>query len=155
VRRAAVRRARTAPAALALLALLVGAARAGDPSSRGRLTVVVDGFESAAGQVLITVYDSSDSFLGTRVAARSRVVPDPETVGDGLRVTFGLPQGEYAVSVFHDVDGDGELASDFFGSPREPYGFSNNARGWFGPPSFEAARIRLGVDPQEVRITLR
>ena len=29
------------------------------------------------------------------------------------------------------------------GLPVEPYGFANNARGSFGPPSFQAASVAL------------
>ena len=35
------------------------------------------------------------------------------------------------------------LDNYFFGVPREQYGFSNNARGFMGPPSFEDAAFSL------------
>ena len=48
-----------------------------------------------------------------------------------------IPEGDYAVTIFHDKNGDGKLNTNFVGIPKEPYGFSNNPFAMFGPPSFE------------------
>lgn len=53
--------------------------------------------------------------------------------------------GRYAVKLFHDRNGDGELATNVFGIPSEPYGFSNNAPAQFGPPAFADAAFDVGV----------
>ena len=37
-------------------------------------------------------------------------------------VFTGLPDGNYAIAVFQDIDGNGKLSKWFFGKPREPYG---------------------------------
>ena len=36
-----------------------------------------------------------------------------------------------------------KLDTNFFGIPKEQFGFSNNAKGRFGPPSFESASFEL------------
>jgi uncharacterized protein (DUF2141 family) len=41
--------------------------------------------------------------------------------------------------MFHDVNGDGRMNTNPFGIPTEPYAFSNNARGQFGPASWADA----------------
>ena len=68
-------------------------------------------------------------------------------ISDGrARAVFEeVPAGPFAVSVFHDADGDGQLDSVALGIPSEAYGFSGDARGLFGPPSFEEARIELAA----------
>jgi len=49
-----------------------------------------------------------------------------------------------------------ELTTNFIGIPKEPIGFSNNARIKFGPPSFEEAKFNVEKDKQTVlTITLR
>lgn len=45
--------------------------------------------------------------------------------------------GKYAIQYIHDENKDGELNSNFMGIPKEGYGFSNDARGFMGPPDFE------------------
>ena len=62
----------------------------------------------------------------------------------GAMLTFAnLPKGGYAVAVFHDEDADGELDTNFVGIPTEAYGFSNNARGVFGPPELSEQLFEL------------
>jgi uncharacterized protein (DUF2141 family) len=48
-----------------------------------------------------------------------------------------LKPGKYAFKYFHDENNDEKLNTNFVGIPKEGYGFSNNAKGKFGPPSFE------------------
>ena len=43
----------------------------------------------------------------------------------------------------HDENGNGELDANFVGIPREPWAFSNNARGNFGPPTWEDTKFEL------------
>lgn len=55
-----------------------------------------------------------------------------------------LPVGNYAIAVYQDVNGDEELNRDIYRRPTEPYAFSNNKFGRFGPPSF--AKVSFLVD---------
>jgi uncharacterized protein (DUF2141 family) len=57
-----------------------------------------------------------------------------------------LPPGEYAAVAFQDVNGNGILDKNFLGIPKEPFGFSNGARGSAGPPKFSAAAVTLNPD---------
>lgn len=58
-----------------------------------------------------------------------------------------IPAGTYAIAVYHDVNGDGKMNRvPFVNLPLEPYGFSNDARGQFGPPSFTDASFEVDGD---------
>ena len=48
-----------------------------------------------------------------------------------------LSPGKYAFKYFHDENNNDKLDCNWMKVPKEGYGFSNNARGTFGPPSFE------------------
>ena len=65
-----------------------------------------------------------------------------------------LPAGRYAVAAFEDTKGTGKLDKNFLGVPTEPYGFSNDATGTFGPPSFDQAAVDCRGDPVVVTIHL-
>ena len=115
------------------------------------LTVEVAGLKSTEGKVLLAVYDRSDDFLKqpARVAA---VDAQPGTV---KLVISGLPAGDYGISVFQDVNGNGKLDKNVLGMPVEPYGFSNDADGNYGPPSFEQSRLHLPEAGRVATINLR
>ena len=53
------------------------------------------------------------------------------------------PPGRIAVSAFHDLNGNQDLDINALGVPIESYGFSNNARGLFGPPNFSDVSIQI------------
>ncbi|MCH9852515.1 MAG: DUF2141 domain-containing protein [Alphaproteobacteria bacterium] len=59
---------------------------------------------------------------------------------------LALPDGIYAISAFHDLNDDGELNRNLVGLPTEPYGFSNDARGTFGPAKFADAQFTITAD---------
>jgi len=75
---------------------------------------------------------------------------------DATTVTIGnLAPGNYAIAVFADLNGNGELDSNFLRMPVEPYGFSNDARGRFGPPDFDEAMFVVEAESVQQTIHLK
>ena len=70
-------------------------------------------------------------------------------------LTIDLPEGEYAISLFHDENGNKELDTNFIGIPKEAFGFSNNALGLMGPPSFKSAKLQVLKADNKVNIELK
>jgi uncharacterized protein (DUF2141 family) len=105
----------------------------------------------AGGRFAVAVFREGEGFPDAGRAAASRMVTP---AGPVTRVVLeDLPPGRYAIAAFHDADGDGRLSLWPIGLPREAYGFSNDARGRFGPPTFDRAAFTLG--PTGARQTLR
>jgi uncharacterized protein (DUF2141 family) len=121
----------------------------------GILIVEITGLKDAAGNVYIAVYDSDASWLGEDAVQTREVAIDDALDGDVVRTEMQLPMGEYALSVFHDKDGDGELTTNFIGMPKEPIAVSNNAVARFGPPDYNDAQFVLGAEPLIQRMTMR
>jgi len=114
------------------------------------LELEVAGLTSTAGDVVAVLYDSSDGFpTKTKLAVATVTVPA------GRAVRFeGLTPGRYAVSLFHDVDGDGKLDMWWFGPPKEGVASSNDAAGRMGPPSFDDAAIDIAADDVKQAVTM-
>ena len=73
---------------------------------------------------------------------------------DHIQASFGdIGSGPFAIAVFHDENENREFDTGFFGIPVEGYGFANDARVVFGPPSFEAASVV--VNGEDAHITIR
>lgn len=123
------------------------------PGSAVSLTVRVVGAESSSGWIAVAIYGSPETFADRREPVAAVRLPVEER-GASWRVPVLRP-GRYAVAAFHDRDADGELDRSAVGAPTERYGFSNDARGRFGPPSFDAAAVRLDGGLAELTITLR
>ena len=106
------------------------------------LTVSFSGLQGKQGKVYVALYDSEESFLNKEF--KTSIV----SIEDGKAKAFfeGIPNGFYAVSSFYDKNGNGKLDTNFMGIPKEPYQFSNNSKGTFGPPKFEQAKFNITTD---------
>ncbi|MDB5859658.1 MAG: uncharacterized protein JWQ76_3347 [Ramlibacter sp.] len=127
---------RTRP--LLIAALLLGL---GTTASAFDLTVEVLNARSDQGTVDGALFGAAASWLresltGAREPAGAKVV----------LVYRNLPAGPYALSVFHDENGNGKLDANVAGIPLERYGFSRDARGRMGPPPFADAALDLQAD---------
>ncbi|MEZ5503217.1 MAG: DUF2141 domain-containing protein [Halioglobus sp.] len=140
---------------LALLVALVGGQAALAEDLTGILVVEIAGLKDATGDVYIAVYDSDATWLGDEPVLQKKVPIVEGLDGDLVRTELHLPLGEYAMSAFHDKNGNGEMDTNFIGMPREPIAISNNAQGQFGPPAYEDARFSLGAEPLIQRIDMR
>ena len=131
----------------ALTALLTAlSAEAGD------LRVHLLGIETTQGQVQVALFADEQTFESSQPTNRAKT---PAHVND-VWVTFeDVAPGRYGISAFHDVNINEKLDTSFVGLPKEPYGFSQNARGKFGPPSFTAISFEVESEPQSVEINLR
>lgn len=96
---------------------------------------------ASGGMLAVAVYRDADAFRRGEGPVASRMVARTGAVTSV--VITGLPPGRYAVAAYHDTDGDGDLTLWPFGLPKEAYGFSRDARGQFGPPSFASAAFDL------------
>ncbi|GJM34132.1 MAG: hypothetical protein DHS20C18_31330 [Saprospiraceae bacterium] len=112
------------------------------------LTVEIGKFKAHKGKVYVAVYNQETNFLDDDHIFRSNI-----TAVDADKVTIqfsDLPQGQYAISLFHDANDNGEMDTNFFGAPKEDYGFSNNPKIWFRAPTFAEARIVVNADKKLV-----
>ena len=121
----------------------------------GILMVEISGLQNASGNVYIAVYDSDSSWLSDDTVLNHQVAIADALDGDLVRVELLLPLGDYALSVFYDQDGDGELKTNFIGMPKEPIGLSNNVVAKFGPPDYADAVFSLGAEPIIQSITIK
>lgn len=119
---------------LTLLVLTALTAQADDRPG-GNLVVHASGFKHQGGQAIANLYYEGDDLFKT---ARSRVVA---TIQNDTAVLIfpNIPPGHYAVLVFHDENGNGDLDHNVLRFPAEPLGYSNNFEMslFSGLPSFK------------------
>jgi uncharacterized protein (DUF2141 family) len=75
--------------------------------------------------------------------------------GRALCVFSGIPKGTYGLSAFHDENENGKLDTNIVGMPIEDYCASRNARGTFGPPSFEDAKFAYSGGTKRLEARLK
>ncbi len=135
-----------------LAPLAIAGAAAGEGAS-GNLTVVVTGLESDAGHVRVALLDSEAAFDDD--APPLRTASAKPAAGRATVVFEGIAHGTYAVKIFHDRNDNEELDTNFVGIPREPIGFSNDAMGRFGPPSYDDVTFPFDAPAATIEIASR
>jgi uncharacterized protein (DUF2141 family) len=118
------------------------------PNGNTTLKVEVSKFENKASTKIWVSVFSEKEFLEKAIQRKSIIIS-----GSKVIVEFDLPPGEYAVSTYQDINGNGKLDRYFIGKPKEPYGFSNNVIP-FGPPSYKDCKFKLTSSPKLISISL-
>jgi uncharacterized protein (DUF2141 family) len=128
--------------AFALSALLPVLVLAAAPAgATGQLEVSIERLRSARGQVHVCLTRNSAHFPN---CARDPAALKRSVSAGTTSVRFdGVQPGAYAISLFHDENGNGRFDT-FAGIPREGFGFSRNPTVRFGAPRFRQVVIDLG-----------
>lgn len=123
--------------AIVLVLLLPFAARAAD------LKVTVSDGPTVPATLYVALFDSAEAFAADKPLALQKV---PMREGTAQFSFAGLPAGRYVIKSFADENGNEKLDTNLVGMPTERYGFSNDAKGRMGPPTFDAAAVKVDAD---------
>jgi uncharacterized protein (DUF2141 family) len=106
------------------------------------LTVKITNISSTKGLVEIGLYNSSSAFPKVgETYKKVRVKPSSDYT---CTYTFkGLPSGNYAFAIYHDVNSNDECDVNFLGVPTESYGFSNNVVPTWSAPTFNECSFKM------------
>ena len=135
--------------ALPLVLVLVLALASGIASA-ATVEVRVGGVVAGKGKINVAVCDR-EHFLKECVYHASAPA-QPNAAGETVVTVPNVPAGTWAVLAYQDENSNDEL-DRLLGIPRENYGCSREARGYFGPPGFDDAAVTV-KDPSTV-VTVR
>jgi uncharacterized protein (DUF2141 family) len=108
-------------------------------STDNEIVVKITNINSNSGKIYVALYDSETSFLGKGYKSIIGTIEN-----NACEVVFKeIPNGIYAISLFHDENDNNKMDSNFLGIPKEDYGCSNNARGFMGPPKWKDAKFEI------------
>ncbi len=110
------------------------------PTDTAALTLTFD-VGPDTGRIMVALFDSADAYAG-RGAPVGQTMVDV-AAGQRTAAFTDLKPGAYAAKIFHDVDADGQMDTNPFGMPTEPYAFTNNARGNMGPAGWDRASVEV------------
>ena len=115
-----------------------------------RMTITIRGISELKGNIMLAIFDKSDGF-GSEDYACKKMVIKVDAQNQEIVLPTLLEGKKYAVALYHDVNCNQRLDKNILGMPLEKYGFSNDARSTFGPPSFESAAF---IFSQEIKTSI-
>jgi uncharacterized protein (DUF2141 family) len=120
--------------------------------AQATLVLKITGLRSEKGQVKIAVFNAAEKWLGDQPIYSSTIRVDSQTV---LWKINDIPYGDYGIAVFHDENKNGKIDKNLLGIPAEAYGFSNNVRVTFGPPTWEKSKFVVKQPSTDVSIEVK
>ena len=117
-----------------------------------QLTTTITNIKEIKGRIEFGIYDDPEVFLSETEQYKLVFIPVDSIIA--IIIIDSLPKGTYAISLMHDLNSDGEMESNFFHIPKEPYGFSNNHRPLFSKPDFEDCQFFYNGESLELTIEL-
>lgn len=135
---------------LGVTLLLAASAGAAGHASAASIEVRVQGIASPKGTVRVAICDKATFLKDCPYSASA-----PAQQGETVVTVNDVPPGSWAVLSYLDENDNGELDRNILGIPKERYAFSRDARGRFGPPSFEDAAFVLRDEKAVSHIRLR
>lgn len=106
--------------------------------SNQNLKVTITKLHSNKGVVLVSLFKEGAGYPDD--PARAYAKEKGYIVDKSATIIFkAVPPGSYAIAILHDENNNQKMDKNLLGIPKEGYGFSNNAAGAFGPPSYKKA----------------
>ena len=122
-----------------ILSFIVTKSSAQSSSDKQDIVVKIVNVKSDEGKIYVGLYDSENSFLKTTYRGQVLAIEN-----NTCKTIFkDVPSGEYAISIYHDVNSNAKLDKNFLGIPKEDYTCSNGAMGFMGPPKWNDAKFIL------------
>lgn len=107
----------------------------------GELSIIITGVKPVIGNINLGLYNNASDFPKEEKEYKNIIFKADSSV---VSYSLEIPQGEYAIAVFHDKNADDKCNRSLLGFPTEGYGFSNNVRPRFSAPSFEKTKFNVG-----------
>ena len=104
-------------------------------NAQNSITVTVNNIDQSKGVVKFSLYNQAETFPHSKGIYKTGNV---NVSSNSVTYQFkNVPNGEYAIALYHDVNANGEMDKNIFGIPKEPYGFSNNIVPKMSAPNFK------------------
>lgn len=118
-----------------------------------QITLSVSNITSAEGMIWIGIYDAQENFLiKEKAIIKGYRVNHP---GKMDIVLTNLPNGTYAIAVFHDINNNGHLDQNLLGVPTEPFAFTKKPPSKFRLPTFHEVSHILHPETGTINVTLK
>ena len=118
------------------------------------LVIKILNIDENIGSIHFAVYDKPEFFPeneGKKIGFKKKV---SDLINNEITLK-DLDESHYAVAIYHDKNSNGEFDT-FLSIPQEKFGFSNDAKVFFGPPSFDEASFYLKKNQRlKIEISLR
>ncbi len=116
------------------------------------LRVTVSGLTPKKGQLYVALHEQAGSFPHDSKASQRKIV---EIQQSKQTISFELVSGKYALSAFHDLNGNGKIDLNPLGKPVEGYAVSGKKKGGLmSKPVFSSSLFTVPTTGSEISLKM-
>jgi uncharacterized protein (DUF2141 family) len=125
----------------------------GAMAQNSSIQIDISNFRNDDGKLIFALFNASDGFPRSATKAFKR---GKQTIQQGKTTIYfpNMPKGDYSIAVLHDENDNGHEDNNFFGLPKEGFGFSVKQAPIFKAPSFEETKFAHGDKNTTVRFKI-
>ena len=116
------------------------------------LIINIPDIKENGGNIELGLYNNPESWLSE--TEQYRILYRDVDSEIEIIVIDSLPPGWYAISLMHDLNGNGEMERNFIRYPKEPFAFSNNIKPLLSAPGFDDCKFYFSGETKEMKIKL-
>ena len=123
-----------------------------DQPFENQITIHIENIKKVKGTIYVAIYDNAEDF-----PEDGRWLWQEKKAVKSQLVTFSLdnmPVMDCAIAVYHDVNDNSTMDTNWLGIPKEPYGFSKNFIPKFRAPRFDECLLSSDDWKQSITIKL-
>jgi uncharacterized protein (DUF2141 family) len=102
--------------------------------------VVIEGVRSKKGKIVIAVFKDQEDFKTRKPVKRIEL---NKSELEGNEIMFSLDTGIYGISILDDENDNNKMDYNFFGIPKEGFGFSNYYHEGLSKPTFDKFKFEI------------
>lgn len=103
-------------------------------------TLKITNVKNPSATIHIGFYKKENNFPVQRQHAFAKEIV-PRKTGEVTITWDDVPEGEYSLAIYQDLDNSGRMKANIFGYPKEPFAFSQNFKPKMSKPKFEQCKI--------------
>ncbi|MCA4899944.1 MAG: DUF2141 domain-containing protein [Bacteroidota bacterium] len=136
---------------LAAFALALAATVQAQPT--GTFKLKISNVKNPSATIHVGFYKEGNEFptQGKHAFAKQFI---PSKTGEITISWDQIPQGEYALAIYQDLNGSEKMEANMFGYPKEPFAFSNNVRPKMAKPKFTACAVKFDEKNSSFEVAL-
>jgi uncharacterized protein (DUF2141 family) len=119
------------------------------------INVKIQNISNNAGVIACAIFESGEGFPNKFLKFAPKIMITQISGTDASFEFSDILPGKYAIAVIHDENRNGELDTNFFGIPKEGYGFSSGAEVSLSAPSFSDAEFTYDGGDLQMSISLK
>ena len=110
-------------------------------------TLTIEQVAPGTGQLYVGIFDSEEGLKKREPVAKMKL----EAAGSTVSANVALAPGDYYITVYQDINGNGKMDANLIGMPKEPVGIANYS-GKGIPGGYEKHKLR--IDESNTRVTI-